>query len=89
MGQTVAPGSLWSISIRAGRCELLACQAAGLTRDPETGHNLVACLTPAAGLLAPPMTYELNGRQYLLTEVGNVLYARALPMDFEPSSRRD
>jgi hypothetical protein len=30
------------------------------------------------------MTYELNGRQYLLTAVGSVLYAWALP----PSGRQ-
>jgi hypothetical protein len=28
-----------------------------------------------------PMTYELDGRQYLLTPAGNVIFAWALPKE--------
>jgi hypothetical protein len=30
-------------------------------------------------MASAPSTYELDGRQYLLTPVGNVLYAWTLP----------
>jgi acido-empty-quinoprotein group A len=55
----------------------------------DNGGNLLA-LNPATGetlwhlpiggeLLASPMTYQLDGRQYVLIPVQNVLYAFALP----------
>jgi alcohol dehydrogenase (cytochrome c) len=32
-------------------------------------------------MVSGPMTYELDGRQYLLTPVGNVIFAWALPKE--------
>jgi alcohol dehydrogenase (cytochrome c) len=49
-----------------------------LALDPESGKTLWH--VPAGGrMTASPMTYELNGRQYLLTPVQNVIFAWALP----------
>ena len=49
-----------------------------LALDPETGKTLWH--VPVGGRMqASPMTYELNGRQYLLTPVQNVILAWALP----------
>ena len=46
--------------------------------DPATGKTLWHV---AAGdkMVAAPMTYALDGRQYILTPVGNVVFAWALP----------
>jgi alcohol dehydrogenase (cytochrome c) len=55
----------------------------------DTSHNLLA-LDPATGktlwhlnmggpLLASPMTYQLDGRQYLMIPIYDTLYAFALP----------
>ncbi|HTV56877.1 MAG TPA: acido-empty-quinoprotein group A [Terriglobia bacterium] len=52
--------------------------------DPATGKTLWHVYA-GGRLTGCPMTYELNGRQYLLTPVDSVLYAWALPTDFEPS----
>jgi alcohol dehydrogenase (cytochrome c) len=56
--------------------------------DPATGKPLWHVYA-GGRLTGSPMTYELNGRQYLLTPVDSVLCAWALPMDFEPSPSRD
>ncbi|WP_180539033.1 acido-empty-quinoprotein group A [Nevskia soli] len=46
--------------------------------DPATGKTLWH--VPLGGrLVASPMTYELDGRQYLLTPIQNVMIAWALP----------
>ena len=50
-----------------------------LALDPETGKTLWH--VPVGGrMVSSPMTYELNGRQYLLTPVQNVILAWALPV---------
>ncbi|MGH9470793.1 MAG: acido-empty-quinoprotein group A [Terriglobia bacterium] len=46
--------------------------------DPATGKSL-RHVYAGGGLTGCPMTYELDGRQYLLTAVNSVLYAWALP----------
>jgi alcohol dehydrogenase (cytochrome c) len=49
-----------------------------LALDPENGR--VLWHTYAGGFLdSAPMTYQLDGRQFVLTAVGDVLYAWALP----------
>lgn len=49
-----------------------------LALDPESGRTLWHIY--AGGLLnSSPMTYELDGRQYILTGVDGVMYAWALP----------
>ena len=49
-----------------------------LVLDPEDGRTLWHIY--AGGLLgSSPMTYELEGRQYILTAVDSVVYAWALP----------
>lgn len=46
--------------------------------DPATGKPLWRTY-PGGRLTGCPMTYELDGRQYILTPVDSVLYAWALP----------
>lgn len=46
--------------------------------DPETGKNLWHIYAGGA-LNSSPMTYQLDGRQYLITLVDNVVYAWTLP----------
>ncbi len=63
--------------------------AGNLLFTADTSDNLIA-LDPATGktlwhvnaggrLVMSPMTYELDGRQYVLTAVQNVMLAWALP----------
>lgn len=49
-----------------------------LALDPATGKTLWH-LNVGGGLLASPMTYELDGRQYLIIPIEDILYAFALP----------
>jgi alcohol dehydrogenase (cytochrome c) len=49
-----------------------------LALNPATGKNLWH-LNMGGRLLASPMTYQLDGRQYLIIPVEDVLYAFALP----------
>jgi alcohol dehydrogenase (cytochrome c) len=49
-----------------------------LALDPTNGQTLWH-LNMGGELLASPMTYELDGRQYVLLPVQDVLYAFALP----------
>jgi alcohol dehydrogenase (cytochrome c) len=49
-----------------------------LALDPTTGKTLWH-LNAGGRMQASPMTYELDGRQYLIIAVQNVLYAFALP----------
>jgi len=46
--------------------------------DPESGKTLWH-VNAGGNLVASPMTYELDGRQYLLTPVQSVIFAWALP----------
>jgi acido-empty-quinoprotein group A len=55
-----------------------------LALDPATGNTLWH-LNAGGHLDASPMTYQLDGRQYLLFAVQDILYAFALPM---PASSR-
>ncbi len=48
--------------------------------DPGTGKTLWH-VNLGAGMTSAPMTYELDGMQYLLTSAGNVLFAWKLPSD--------
>ena len=49
-----------------------------LALDPATGKTLWH-LNVGGDLLASPMTYQLDGRQYLIIPIGDMLYAFALP----------
>ncbi len=49
-----------------------------LALDPASGKTLWH-VSVGADMVASPMTYELDGRQYLLTPVGNNLLAWSLP----------
>jgi alcohol dehydrogenase (cytochrome c) len=49
-----------------------------LALDPATGKPLWH-LNAGGHLAASPMTYQLDGRQYLIAAVQDVLYAFALP----------
>jgi acido-empty-quinoprotein group A len=49
-----------------------------LALDPTTGKTLWH-LNAGGHMQASPMTYELDGRQYLIMAVQNILYAFALP----------
>jgi acido-empty-quinoprotein group A len=49
-----------------------------LALDPATGKTLWH-LNAGGSMVASPMTYELDGRQYLIAAVQDVLYAFALP----------
>src|SRR5215471_18812391 len=49
-----------------------------LALDPANGETLWH-LNMGGELLASPMTYQLDGRQYVILPVDNVLYAFALP----------
>src|SRR5215470_10914840 len=75
--------SIAGILTTAGRL-LFTADTAGnlLALDPATGNTLWH-LNIGGGLLASPMTYQLDGRQYLIIPIMDVLYAFALP----PSSR--
>ena len=47
--------------------------------DAVTGRTLWH-VYPGGTLTGAPMTYELGGRQYVITAVDSVLYAWALPL---------
>ena len=49
-----------------------------LALDPATGKTLWH-LNAGGRMVASPMTYELDGRQYLIAAVQDVVYALALP----------
>jgi alcohol dehydrogenase (cytochrome c) len=49
-----------------------------LALDPATGKTLWH-LNVGGRMETSPMTYELDGRQYLLTSIQNVIFAWALP----------
>jgi alcohol dehydrogenase (cytochrome c) len=46
--------------------------------DPATGKTLWHA-TLGDKMVSSPMTYALDGRQYVLTPVGSVVFAWALP----------
>jgi alcohol dehydrogenase (cytochrome c) len=56
-----------------------------LALDPENGDTLWH-VNAGANLGSSPMTYELDGRQYVITGVDGVLYAWALPQNAAKSS---
>ena len=67
----------------AGRLLLTGDNAGDLMAlDPATGKTLWHVFA-GGKLTGCPMTYELNGRQYILTAVDSVLYAWALPSSNE------
>jgi alcohol dehydrogenase (cytochrome c) len=49
-----------------------------LALDPASGKTLWH-LNGGGRLAASPMTYELDGRQFLIVPVQDILYAFALP----------
>lgn len=57
-----------------------------LALDPATGKTLWH-LNAGGQLVASPMTYQLDGRQYLIIPVEDVLYAFALPERAAAESR--
>src|SRR5258708_22312780 len=54
-----------------------------LALDPATGKTLWH-LNAGGQMTASPMTYELDGRQYIIFAVQDVLYAFALPQAAAP-----
>jgi alcohol dehydrogenase (cytochrome c) len=50
-----------------------------LALDPDDGRTLWH-INAGGSLGSSPMTYELDGRQYVITGVDSVLYAWALPL---------
>ena len=63
----------------AGGCSLRATVGGDLMAlDAATGKTLWH-VYPGGNLTGAPMTYELGGRQYVITAVDSVLYAWALP----------
>ena len=57
-----------------------------LALDPNTGKTLWH-LNMGGELVASPMTYQLDGRQYLLVPIQDVLYAFALPPQVLPKGQ--
>ena len=57
-----------------------------LALDPATGKTLWH-LNVGGHLVASPMTYQLDGRQYLIIPVQDILYAFALPERVAPQGR--
>ena len=49
-----------------------------LALDPETGKTLWH-MYAGGHMVSSPMTYELDGRQYVLTAVGDLIFAWTLP----------
>jgi alcohol dehydrogenase (cytochrome c) len=71
--------SLAGILTTAGHLLLSADNSGNLLAlDPTTGKTLWH-LNAGGRMQASPMTYELDGRQYLIIAVQNILYAFALP----------
>ena len=62
-------------AVRIG--ELLFC-AGQIPLDPATGKTLWH-LNAGGHMAASPMTYQLDGLQYLIAPIQDVLYAFALP----------
>ena len=50
-----------------------------LALDTATGKSLVACQDGGSPMQSSPITYELDGRQYVLTSSGGVMMAWVLP----------
>lgn len=72
-------GTIAGILTTAGHLLFTADNSGNLLAiDPATGKTLWH-LNVGGGLLASPMTYELDGRQYLLVPLQDNLYAFALP----------
>jgi alcohol dehydrogenase (cytochrome c) len=61
-------------------CCLFAADFALLPFDPASGRILWHAGL-AASVSNAPMTFELDGRQYLVAGAGNMLYAFTLPDD--------
>jgi len=59
-----------------------------LALNPGTGETLWH-LNMGGELLASPMTYQMDGRQYVILPVGSVLYAFALPDNPAASSSKN
>ena len=71
--------SIAGILTTAGRLLFTADNSGNLLAlNPATGETLWH-LNMGGELLASPMTYQLDGRQYVILPVDNVLYAFALP----------
>jgi acido-empty-quinoprotein group A len=79
--------SLQGVLTTAGHLLFTADNAGNLLAlDPATGETLWH-LNIGGELLASPMTYQLDGRQYLLIPIQDTLYAFALP-EKSPSSAK-
>ena len=72
--------SIAGILTTAGRLLFTADNSGNLLAlDPATGRTLWH-LNAGGEMLASPMTYQLDGRQYIVIAVQDVLYALTLPV---------
>ena len=72
-------GTIAGILTTAGHLLFTADNSGNLLAvDPATGKTLWH-LNVGGDLVASPMTYELDGRQYLIVPIQDILYAFALP----------
>ena len=79
-------GTIAGILTTAGRLMFTADNSGNLLAlDPATGKTLWH-LNAGGPLVASPMTYQLDGRQYVIIPVQDVMYAFALPENL-PSER--
>ncbi|MHB8733804.1 MAG: acido-empty-quinoprotein group A [Terriglobales bacterium] len=79
----------WTHELGRGSGAGVLSTESGLTFTADSSGNVLALATAdghtlwhagaGAGMETSPITYELDGRQYVLTGVGGVLYAWALP----------
>jgi acido-empty-quinoprotein group A len=80
----------WTHELGNGECYAGVLTTAGRLLFTGDNHDNIIALNPATGktlwhvsvgdkMVASPMTYALDGRQYVLTPAGNVVFAWALP----------
>jgi alcohol dehydrogenase (cytochrome c) len=83
---------VWKHDIGPGEGDAGMLTTAGNLLFAADNHGNLLALNPASGktlwhvnlgrgMSSAPSTYELDGHQYLLTPVGNTLYAWTLPRD--------
>jgi len=88
-GKTPGGKSRWSHEIGQGASAGVMTTASGLTFTGDAYGNFLALDTSdgktlwhangGSGISSSPITYELDGQQYLVTSAGSVMYAWRLP----------